>query len=71
MLMGGTGLRLFVVAGGAYGLYQTVPFFAAHAGFLMWVGVFYLVTLALETGLSLAGRPGADAVPSGAASSAE
>lgn len=71
MLMGGTGLRLFVVAGGAYGLYQAVPFFAEHAGFLMWVGVFYMVTLALETVLSLAGRPAADAVPVGAAPPAE
>ena len=62
MVLGGTGLRLFVIVGGAFALCQAVPYFGARdaPGFLIWVLVFYLFTLTLETVLSLAGRPAAE-----------
>jgi hypothetical protein len=67
-VLGGTGLRLFGVGAGAYALNQSVPYFRADVGpgFLTWVLVFYLITLALETTLLLAGRPASeDAVSAG------
>lgn len=59
MILGGTGIRLFGALATGYGLYQFVPYFNKYQtpGFLIWVGVFYLFTLALETALSLIGRP--------------
>jgi len=61
MVMGATGVRLFAVVGGAFAIYQLIPYFRAHEtpGFLTCVGVFYIFTLGLETVLSLAARPGA------------
>jgi hypothetical protein len=67
MIMGGTGLRLFAVAVGAFALYRSIAYFAEHDGFLTWVGVFYVVTLALETTFSLAGRPASDVLSESAA----
>ena len=60
MLLGGTGLRLFATVGGAFTVVQFVPYIRNHpeTGFWLWLGSFYLLTLALETWLSLAGRPG-------------
>ncbi len=60
-VMGGTGLRLLFVIGVAVALYLAAPYFHSR-GFLIWVVVFYLVTLALEMALLLArhgeaGRP--------------
>jgi hypothetical protein len=67
MRMGGNGLRLAAVLIGFFALVQSHPFFREDhtPGFLIFVGVFYLLTLALETGLSVSGRPGtsADVVP--------
>ncbi len=48
-VLGGTGLRLFVVAGVAFACYQQVEFLRQDgAYFWMWILVFYGVTLALE-----------------------
>ncbi len=46
-VMGGTSVRMLVVAGGSIGLFFAVA--ALHRpAFLIWVVVFYLATLALE-----------------------
>jgi hypothetical protein len=75
MVLGGTGLRLFLVVGGAYALTASVPYFRMDQtpGFWTWVAVFYLFTLALETALSLAGRPAAEgsSLPAGPGAPAE
>jgi hypothetical protein len=65
MLLGGTGLRLFMVLAAGFGLYQFVPYFSKYQspGFLVWLGLFYVFTLMLETALSLAGRSSPPAVP--------
>jgi hypothetical protein len=57
MVLGGTGVRLFVVLGGALAIQSGLPRFR-QTGFLLWVGVFYLFTLILEVVLMLAGRTG-------------
>lgn len=54
-VLGGTGLRMMVVLGGALALHQTVATFQS-AGFLIWVVVMYLATLALEV-VVLVGLP--------------
>lgn len=46
-VMGGTSVRMLVVAGGGIGLYFAAPALSRPA-FLVWVVVFYLATLALE-----------------------
>jgi hypothetical protein len=55
LVLGGTGLRLFVVLGVTLAVTSNQPYFQ-QGGFLSWVLVFYLLTLALETILLLAGR---------------
>jgi hypothetical protein len=55
MVLGGTGVRLFAVLGGAVALNRALTYFQ-RPGFLPWVGLFYLLTLALEMTLMLAGR---------------
>jgi hypothetical protein len=59
LVVGGGGVRMFfvLVAGVLLSLY--VPFFQERPGFLVWLLVAYLFTLALEIALMLAGRPGA------------
>lgn len=61
MLLGATGLRMFVVLIGAYLLHSAIPYLqrSEALGFWLWVVIFYLVTLGLETVLSLRGRPAA------------
>ena len=61
MVLGSTGLRLFVVLGAAWALFASVPYYREHGGFWAWLLVFYLFTLALEMALLLAGRPPAKA----------
>ena len=61
LVLGGTGMRLFVVLGAAWALFASVPYFREHNGFWAWLLVFYLFTLALEMALLLAGRPAAKA----------
>jgi cadmium resistance protein CadD (predicted permease) len=62
MVLGGTGVRLFAVAFGAFGLTRFVPYFREYEtpGFWAYLAVFYLFTLALETILTVAGRTAAD-----------
>jgi hypothetical protein len=55
IILGGTGLRMFVVLGAALAVLHNLPYFQ-QGGFLPWVLVFYLITLALETVILLAGR---------------
>lgn len=47
-VLGGTGLRLVLVMAGALALFQFVPYFQGQTGFLVWLLVFYLFTLAFE-----------------------
>jgi hypothetical protein len=49
--LGGAALRMMFVAVAAILLYSRVPFFQQQDGFILWVCVFYLAVLALETGL--------------------
>jgi hypothetical protein len=67
MVLGATGVRIFVVLVGAFVLYTSVPYFRQDVapGFLVWVAIFYLFTLALETVLALSGRPAAGPLPAG------
>lgn len=51
-ILGGTGLRLAAAAGGALVLHQAFPETLPMA-FFLWVGAFYVGTLALETTLAL------------------
>jgi hypothetical protein len=67
MVLGATGVRLFVVLAGAFVLYSSFPYFRQDVapGFLIWVGIFYMFTLALESVLALIGRPVAESLPAG------
>ena len=56
-VLGGTGLRIFGVLLAGFALLRWVPYFREYPGFLIWLLVSYLVTLALEMTLLLAGRP--------------
>ena len=56
MVLGATGLRMFGVLLAGYVLLQTVPLFREQEGFLIWLLVCYLFTLALEMTLLLKGR---------------
>lgn len=62
-VLGGTGLRLFPVALAGFALSLGVPYFQRYPGFLIWLGVAYLVTLMLEMMLLLASRPAAQDEP--------
>lgn len=59
MLLGGTGVRVFVVLIGAFILNQSVPYLQQPATptFLMWVLMSYMVTLIAETALTLSAQP--------------
>ena len=54
-ILGGTGLRLFVVLGASLALSGALGYFRG-GGFLLWILAFYLATLTLEVVLLLAGR---------------
>ena len=56
MILGATGLRMFGVLATGILLLQTVPLFREQEGFLIWLIVCYLYTLALEMTLLLKGR---------------
>ena len=60
LVVGGTGLRLVVVLGAGLTLYLLVPYFQ-QPGFWVALLVFYLFTLALETGLLLGRSVAGDA----------
>jgi hypothetical protein len=59
-VLGGTGVRMFVVLGVCLLLTSFVPYYQ-HASFWIWVLLFYLFTLALEVVLLVRGRPAASA----------
>jgi hypothetical protein len=59
-LLGATGVRLFGVLLVALYLYLDVPPYRGQDGFLVWLIVCYLFTLALEMTLLLKGRPRPD-----------
>jgi hypothetical protein len=54
-VLGGSGVRMFAVLGTAWALSSAQPFFQQQS-FWVWILAFYLVTLALEMVLLLAGR---------------
>jgi hypothetical protein len=56
-VLGGTGVRLFVVLGAGLALTQWVPYYREQSGFWFWLLGCYLFTLALEMVLVLSGRP--------------
>lgn len=58
LLAGGTGFRMAFVLLAGWTLYQWVPYYE-RSGFLIWLAVCYLFTLALDMALLLAGRPDA------------
>lgn len=60
ILLGATGVRLFGVLLLALLLYLSVPPYRGQDGFLIWLIVCYLFTLALEMTLLLKGRPRPD-----------
>lgn len=55
-VLGGTGVRLFVVFAGMLIAQQTIAA-TQETGFLATVGIFYMVSLALEIALLLSGLP--------------
>jgi hypothetical protein len=55
-VLGGTGVRMFVVLGTGLLLYETAPHYEGKTGFWIWILVFYLFTLALEIGQVLTGN---------------
>ncbi len=57
IVMTSSGIRLFFVLGLAFVLLTAVEPFRASTAFGIWVLVFYLFTLAVETVLMLAGGP--------------
>ena len=57
MVLGGTGVRMAFVLLAGWTLYQYVPYYQRQSGFLIWLAVCYLFTLALDLTLLLAGRP--------------
>jgi hypothetical protein len=59
MVLGGTGLRMFLVLTAGLALYLRVDYFRNNPGFWAWILVFYLFTLALEMTLVLRGRSAA------------
>jgi hypothetical protein len=58
--LGATGVRMFGVLGVGIVLVQAVPPFRGQDGFLIWLLIFYLFTLALEMTLLLTARPSPD-----------
>jgi hypothetical protein len=55
LVLGGTGVRLLFVLGFGLGIYGTIPYFQ-QPSFWIWLLVFYLFTLALETVLLRGGQ---------------
>ena len=54
-VLGGTGVRMVFVVGAGIAIFLLSEYFH-RTGFLIWVVVFYLITLALEIGLLLKSR---------------
>jgi threonine/homoserine/homoserine lactone efflux protein len=60
VVLGATGVRMFGVLIAAWLLVQNVPLYREEGGFLYWLIVCYLFTLALEMYVLLSGRPRPD-----------
>jgi hypothetical protein len=58
LVLGGTGVRLAFVLLAGVALYAAVPALQ-HDGFWLWLVIFYLLTLAMESKLLLAPRSAA------------
>jgi hypothetical protein len=58
IVLGGTGVRMICVLVAGLALASGLPFLQGRQDFWVWVLVAYLFTLALEVGLTLAGRTG-------------
>jgi hypothetical protein len=56
-ILGGGGVRIFFVLGAALLLSELVGWYRGQIGFWVWLGVFYLFTLALEIVLLLKMQP--------------
>src|SRR5207248_5920615 len=56
-VVGGTGVRMMFVLAGALVLALAVPYFQNQVAFWIWVLVVYMVALAVDVALMLAGRP--------------
>lgn len=56
MVLGGSGVRVFVVLGVALALHEMIPYFQRQSGFWGWILFFYLFTLALEMTLLVRGH---------------
>jgi hypothetical protein len=60
LVLGGTGLRMAFVLLAGWTLYRWAPYYQDQSGFLIWLVVGYLFTLALDMTLLLAGRQDRD-----------
>ena len=56
-ILGGGGVRMFFVLGAAFLLSEMVGLYRGQIGLWVWLGVFYLFTLALEIVLLLKMQP--------------
>ncbi len=56
-VLGGSGVRMFFVLGAAFLLSEVAGWYRGQIGFWVWLGVFYLFTLALEIVLLLKMQP--------------
>ena len=61
LILGGTGMRMAFVLSAGWMLYLWGPYYQRQAGFLIWLVVGYLFTLAWDVTLLLAARPEARA----------
>jgi hypothetical protein len=61
LILGGTGMRMAFVLSAGWILYLWAPYYERQNGFLIWLLVGYLFTLALDVTLLLAARPEARA----------
>lgn len=57
IILGGTSVRMFGVLIVAFLLHRNVALYREEGGFLLWLVVFYMFTLAVEMNLLLANRP--------------
>jgi hypothetical protein len=56
-VLGGVGVRMFFVLGVGFLVSEVLGWYRGQLGFWIWLGVFYLFTLALEVVLLVKGNP--------------
>jgi hypothetical protein len=56
LVLGGTAVRMACVLSSGWGLYLWAPFYQRQDGFLIWLLIGYLFTLALDMTLLVVGR---------------